>query len=369
MRAQLLMSVAALLAVLNGSAGADPVVRIKDVASLEGAASIPLVGYGLVVGLSKTGDRRQTLFSNQTLANMLERFGIQVGPAAMNVENVAGVLVTAELPVYARPGARLDITASSIGDARSLQGGTLMATALRGPNGQVYALAQGALTLGGFGGGGSGNSVTVNHLTVGRVPAGGLVQLGTGATLNNTGTLALALRDPDFISATRLAKAVNTALGDDVAAVVDPGTVTITVPEEYRKSIPTLMARIEVLPIETDQVARVVINERTGTVVVGGQVRLGAAGVAHGNLSVTIRTTLEASQPAPFAEKGETVVLPTVDVDLREESRRLVALEEGTTLDEVVRALNRLGASPRDIIAIMQALKASGALRADIVIL
>ncbi len=356
------------LGALSAPAAADPVLRVKDVAALEGAASIPLVGYGLVVGLAKTGDRRQTIFSTQTLSNMLEKFGVQVPAAQMNVENIAAVLVIADLPVYARAGARIDVTASSVGDARSLQGGTLLATALKGPNGQTYALAQGPLSIGGFGGGGGGASVTVNHLTVGRVPAGALVQQGTGVTMPDSDRVSLALREPDFLSASRLAQTVNTALGGEVARVIDPGTVSIEVPATYRGSIPSLMARLELLPIETDQVARVVINERTGTVVVGGAVRLGSAAVAHGNLSVTIRTTFAASQPAPFSQ-GQTTIVPNTDVNVREEARRLVTLEEGTTLDEVVRALNQLGSTPRDIIAIMQALKASGALRADIVVL
>jgi flagellar P-ring protein FlgI len=362
------ISCAVVLALVAPASAGDPVTRVKDVAALEGATSIPLVGYGLVVGLAKTGDRRQTIFSTQTLANMLERFGVQVPAAQVNVENIAAVLVIADLPVYARPGARIDVTASSVGDARSLQGGTLLVTPLKGPNGQTYAVAQGPLSLGGFGGGGGGASVTVNHLTVGRVPSGALVQMGTGATLPDTDRLSMVLREPDFVSASRLSQTINAALGSDVAHVVDPGTVSIAVPEGYRGSVASLMARLEVLPIETDQVARVVINERTGTVVVGGAVRLGSAAVAHGNLSVTIRTQFAASQPAPLSQ-GQTVIVPNVDVNVREESRRLVALDEGTTLDEVVRALNMLGATPRDVIAIMQALKASGALRAEIVVL
>ena len=349
---------------------ADPATRVKDMASLQGATSTPLIGYGLVVGLNKTGDRRQTIFSTQTLTNMLEKFGLSVPPGEVKVENVAAVLVTAELPTYARPGARLDITASSVGDARSLQGGTLLATPLRGPNGQIHALAQGPLSIGGFGGGGGDNSVAVNHLTVGRVPSGAMVQLGTGATLPTSETVSLVLRDPDFVSASRLAQAVNGEFGPDTAQVVDPGTVTIRVPQNYRTSIADLMARLEVLPVESDTPARVVINERSGTVVVGGSVRLGAAAVAHGNLSVTIRTRYEVSQPAAaFSNRGDTVVVPQTDVDVREQHARLVALEEGTTLDAVVRALNALGATPRDIIAIMQALKAAGALRAEIIIL
>jgi flagellar P-ring protein precursor FlgI len=349
---------------------ADSTTRLKDIAGLQGAGSVPLIGYGLVVGLNKTGDRKQTIFSTQTLANMLERFGLSINAGEVKVENIAAVLVTAELPTYARAGARLDITASSVGDARSLQGGTLLATPLRGPNGQIHALAQGSLSIGGFGGGGNGTAVTVNHLTVGRVPGGALVQTGSGAKLAATEVLSIVLREPDFVSASRLAKVVNGDLGKDSARVLDPGTIEVTVPEEYKSSIAELMARLEVLPVETDAPARVVINERTGTVVVGGNVRLASAAVAHGNLSVKIETKFEVSQPNAFSRTGETTVVPQTQVEVDDSAdKKLVTLEEGTTLDAVVRALNALGASPRDIIAIMQALKVAGALRAELVLL
>jgi flagellar P-ring protein precursor FlgI len=358
-----------LTSMLVGHMSAEPATRLKDVAGLQGVSSTPLIGYGLVVGLNKTGDKRQTIFSTQTLANMLERFGLSVDANQVKVENIAAVLVTAELPSYAHPGARIDITASSVGDAKSLQGGTLLATPLRGPNGQVFALAQGPLSIAGFGAGGGGNAVAVNHLTVGRVPAGGLVQLGSGAVLPPSDTLSLSLREPDFTSASRLAQAVNNDLGPNSARVIDAGTVTIAVPAAYRSSIPDLMARLEVLPVDTDAVARVVINERSGTIVVGGAVRIGAAAVAHGNLSVKIATRYEVSQPNALSRTGDTVVVPNTQVEMREQDARLIALDEGVTLEAVVRALNALGASPRDIIAIMQALKAAGALKAEIVIL
>ena len=357
------------LSLSAGAVFAEPATRLKDVASIQGVESVPLIGYGLVVGLNKTGDKRQTIFSAQTLANMLERFGVSVPGEQMKIENVAAVLVTAELPAYARPGARIDVTASSVGDARSLQGGTLLATALRGTNGEVYALAQGPLSIGGFGGGSGGNSVQVNHLTVGRVPGGAHVQTGTGSTLPTGDTILLALREPDFVSAARVAEAVNIELGDQSALVVDPGSVSIRVPGQYKGNVAPLMARLELLPVETDAAARVVINERTGTVVVGGQVRIGAAAVAHGNLAVRISTKFEVSQPGPMSYTGDTKVVPNQSVDVTENTAQLVSLEEGSTLDAVVRALNALGASPRDIIAIMQALKAAGALKADLVVL
>jgi flagellar P-ring protein precursor FlgI len=321
-----------------------------------------------VVGLNKTGDRRQTLFSTQTLANMLQRFGVSVPAGQIKIENVAAVLVTTEMPAYARTGWRVDVTASSIGDARSLQGGVLLPTALRGPDGQVRATAQGALSLGGFGGGSSSNSVQVNHLTVGRVPGGGLVQSSEIAAEAPSETIAFTLKNPDFVSAGRLAHAINAELGPGIARAVDSATVAVRVPAEYRNAVPDLVARLEPLPVDVDVAARVVINERTGTIVVGGAVRIGPVAVAHGNLSVRITTKLEASQPPPFS-MGETVVVPNESVDVHEETAQLITLEPGTTLESVVHALNALGATPRDIIAIMQALKAAGALQADLVIL
>ena len=344
-------------------------VRVKDVASLQGVQPIPLIGYGLVVGLNKTGDRRQTLFSAQTLANMLEKFGVIVPGERIKVENIAAVLVTAELPAFSRIGARIDVTVSSVGDARSLQGGTLMATALRGPEGAVYALAQGALSIGGFGGGSGGNSVQVNHLTAGRVPGGGLVQASQRASLPSTEHLLLALSQPDFVTARRLADVINEELQATAAWSVDSASVAVKIPAEYANSVADLMARLEPLALDIDTPARVVVNERTGTVVVGAGVRLSAAAVAHGNLSVRISTRYNVSQPAPFSERGQTVVVPEQQVDVEESDARLVELAEGTTLESVVRALNSLGATPRDIIAIMQALKAAGALRAELVII
>lgn len=363
---------AAVLTIVLGTAqiGAAQVtpLRLKDVATLQGVQPVPLIGYGLVIGLNKTGDRRQTIFPAQTLANMLQRLGVDVPADQIKIENVAAVLVTAELSPYARQGARLDVTASSIGDARSLQGGTLVATPLRGPDGTIHAIAQGPLTLGGFGGGTSGNSVQVNHLTVGRVPGGAYVQVGQRVALPDGAEITLALRDPDFVTAGRVAAAINDELGPGAAHAIDAANVAVRVPPQYQASTADLVARLDLLTVRVDTVSRVVINERSGTVVVGGGVRLGPAAVAHGNLSVRINTTYGVSQPAPFSG-GDTVVVPQRDVQVDERLARLVALEEGTTLDAVVRALNALGASPRDIIAILQALKAAGALAAEIVII
>ncbi|MGE3276371.1 MAG: flagellar basal body P-ring protein FlgI [Vicinamibacterales bacterium] len=366
--------VAALLGVLALVAPAAAqdsasVMRIKDVASLQGVQPVPLVGYGLVIGLNKTGDRRQTIFSTQSLANVLERFGVNVPASEMKVENIAAVLVTAELSPYARSGARLDVTASSIGDARSLQGGTLLATPLRGPDGTVHALAQGPLTLGGFGGGSGANSVQVNHLTVGRVPGGALVQVGQRVALPGGDQLLLSLAAPDFVTAHRLAESVSAELGPNTARAVDAATVEIHVPDAYRNETADLMARLELLPVELDRISRIVINERTGTVVVGGGVKLRPAAVAHGSLSVRVETTNTVSQPQAFSSGGQTAVVPQEQVNIQEGRSQLMELGEGTTLDMVVRALNALGASPRDIIAILQALKAAGAITAEIMII
>ena len=368
-RVRLAGAAAAVASLIGGMPLAAVETRLKDILTLQGFRPSPLVGYGLVIGLNKTGDKRQTIFSTQSLANMLSRFGVNVPADQIKIENIAAVLVTAELSPYQRTGARLDVLASSIGDARSLQGGTLLPTSLRGPQGEMVALAQGPLSIGGFGGGGGGgSSVVVNHLTVGRIPGGAIVEAAPEVVMPNTGTLTFALREPDFSTASRVAQAINSLLGTQAARATDPGSVTLQVPAEYRQSLPELMARIEVLPVQTDAVARVVINERTGTVVVGGNVQLGPAAVAHGNLSVRITTRYEVSQPLPYTG-GQTVVVPNQQVDIREGNAKLVTLPEGATLDAVASGLNALGASPRDIIAIMQALKAAGALRAEIIIL
>jgi flagellar P-ring protein precursor FlgI len=342
--------------------------RLKEIISLQGVTAAPLVGYGLVVGLNKSGDKRQTIFSTQSLANMLARLGVVVPADQVKVENIAAVFVTAELSPYQRVGARIDVLASSIGDARSLQGGTLLPTSLRGPSGDITAMAQGPLSIGGFGGGGGGTSVQVNHLTVGRIPGGAIVQSAPAVVVPATDVLTFALTEPDFVTASRVAQAINRFLGSTAAHANDPGSVTLQVPAQYRSAVPDLMAQIEGLAVETDVIARVVINERTGTVVVGGNVQLGPAAVAHGNLSVRITTKYDVSQPAPFSG-GETKVVPNQQVDVREGTAKLVAFQEGATLEAVASALNALGATPRDIIAILQALKAAGALRAEIVIL
>jgi flagellar P-ring protein precursor FlgI len=329
---------------------------------------MPLVGYGLVVGLNKTGDKKQTIFPAQTLATMLERFGQSVQPALLKVENIAAVMVTAQLGPYAQGGSRIDVTVSSVGDARSLQGGVLMPTSLRGPDGSPVALAQGPLSIGGYGVGAGGNTVQVNHLTVGRVPNGGLVEVTRSMGMPAADLVRLALHEPDFVSARRVAAALNQELGSGSARVLDAGAVALQVPGQYRSEIPELIARIEPLQVELDVVAKVVINERTGTVVLGGDVKIGPAAVAHGRLAVRVATQYEVSQPLPYS-KGTTEVVPQTDLSVQENAPQIVNFEPGATLSDVVRALNVLGATPRDIITIMLSLKAAGALRAEVVIL
>lgn len=363
-----LVAVLVVTAASRPAAGQGP-VRVKDVTTVQSARPSPIIGYGLVAGLNRTGDRRQAVLSSQSLANMLSRMGLNVPTDQVRVENVALVLVTAELPPFARPGTRLDVTVSSVGDARSLMGGTLLATPLRGADSSVQVLAQGPLSVGGFGAGQGGNTIQVNHVTVGRIPGGGMVQSAPPVELLEGGRLTLTLRDPDFDTARRLAEAVNADLGAGAAQASDAASVSVNVPDRFRASPVELIARLEMLPLDVDSPARVVINERTGTAVVGAGVRLAPAAVAHGNLSVRISTQLTVSQPNPLSRNGETVVVPQTDVDIESAEGQLVALPEGATLDAVVRALNSLGASPRDIIAILQALKTAGALRAEIVIM
>jgi flagellar P-ring protein precursor FlgI len=346
--------------------------RLKDIVTLQGIGAMPLIGYGLVIGLDKTGDKRQSLAAVQSLANALTKFGVIVDPAQMKVENVAAVMVTAELSPYARAGARVDIIVSSIGDARSLQGGTLVTTPLygmlSGPGGDPVALAGGPMSIGGFGGGSGGTSIQVNHLTVGRIPGGAFIQAVPQVAAPATGSLTFSLRDPDFVTASRIAQAINKDLGGSAARALDAGSVELLVPAAFKDSVPELIAKLEVLSIQTDVAARVVINERTGTVVIGGDVQIGTAAVAHGNLSVRITTKYQVSQPNALSQGGETKVVPQQQVDIREGNAKLAVLPEGTTLAAVVDALNTLGASPRDIVAIVQALKAAGALRAEIII-
>ena len=342
--------------------------RLKDLINVEGVRSNQLVGYGIVVGLNGTGDGDQTKFTVQSVVNMLERFGVQVDRRQVKLKNAAAVMVTAELPPFVRQGQKLDVVVSSIGDAKSLQGGTLLLTPLRGPDGEVYALAQGPISLGGFSAGGAGASVQKNHPTVGRIPGGAVVEKEVPVLLNEKSTLRLSFRETDFSTVTQAAEAINAYLDGPFARPLDGRTVVLAVPPRYQGQVVKLLAEIGDLEISPDVPARVVIDERTGTVVMGENVRVSKVAVAHGNLSVQIRERARVSQPPPFSA-GQTVVTPETEVTAKEEAARIVVIEEGVSIGELVRALNAVGATPRDLIAIFQAIKAAGALQAELVIM
>ena len=349
--------------ILTGSADA---VRVKDIAEIEGVRSNKLVGYGLVIGLNGTGDKSGTEFTIQSLVSMLERMGIKVDRSKVKVENVAAVVVTAELPPFARAGTRIDALVSSIGDAESLQGGTLVLTPLKAPNGLIYAVAQGPVSLGGgFATSGQAASVQKNHPTVGRIVSGALIEREVPLRFRDKREISINLREPDFTTALRLAAAVNSAMGGKYAMPLDGGTVRVDIPADYPTDVVQLVASIEKLGVTPDRVARVVLDERTGTVVIGEDVRISAVAISHGNLSIVVKERPEVSQPLPFSE-GETRVTPNTELTVREEKGSVMLMPEGVSIQEVVRALNAIGVSPRDLIAIFQALKEAGALQAEL---
>jgi flagellar P-ring protein precursor FlgI len=341
-------------------------VRVKDVAQFEGVRDNQLIGYGLVVGLNRTGDRvQQNIYARQTLQNLLERMGLTVSQEAMKPENMATVLVTANLPPFIRQGSRIDVTVSSIGDARSLQGGILVMTPLKGIDGQIYAIAQGPVSTGGFTAGNNASSVVVNHPTVGRVPSGALVEREVSVDLAAQDHLQLVLREGDFTAAARLAKSINQELNMPLARALDNRTVRIALLPEHRANIVELMAQIENVKFQTDMVARVVVNERTGTIVIGKHVRISSVSVSQGGFAVRIGTDFEVSQPPPLSS-GQTTVVPQQTVEVTEKAPGSVTLPEGATIEEVVRGLRAVGATARDIINILQAIKAAGALQAEL---
>jgi len=342
--------------------------RIKDIASFEGVRTNQLAGYGLVVGLNGTGDRRQTFFSTQTLANMLERSGLTVSPDQIRVKNIASVMVTAVLPPFVRRGSQIDITVSSIGDAENIQGGVLIMTPLKAANGETYVVAQGQLALGGFGAGAGGNRVQTGHPTVGRIPNGGLVEKEVPVDLAGKSQLNLVLHENDFTSASRAVKMINESVGKPVAAALDGRTISIKVPEDYAGRIVDFISMVENVKVDVDYPARVVVNERTGTIVLGKDVKIASVSIVHGNLSLQVGTILDVSQPPPLSQ-GKTTVIPQVTLTAQEDKARSVTLRDGASVEEVVRALSSIGAAPRDIIAILQAIKASGALRAELEII
>jgi flagellar P-ring protein FlgI len=341
--------------------------RLKEMIALEGVRDNQLFGYGLVVGLAGTGDRRQTMFSAQTLSNLLDRMGVSVSPLALQVRNTAAVMVTATLPPFAQPGTRIDITVAAMGDAQNLQGGLLVLTPLRAATGEIFAAAQGPVVTGGFAAGAAGTQQTVNHPTTGRIPAGAIVERPPPSVIDSR-LLRLQLRRSDFTNASRIAEAVNQRLAPaatPIAHAENAGVVSVTVPPDYEGRVVDFIARIESLAITTDRVERIVINERTGTIVLGKDVLIRPASILHGTLTVEIETTFAVSQPAPFSE-GQTTVVPQVGVGIKEEKARNINLKEGATVEDLIQALQAIGATPRDVIAILQNLRAAGAIEAEI---
>ncbi|ABL01045.1 flagellar basal body P-ring protein FlgI [Pelobacter propionicus] len=344
-------------------------VRIKDLASFEGVRENQLVGYGLVVGLNGTGDSDQARLQLQSVATMLERMGSTISASQIKLKNVAAVMVTATLPPFAKQGNQMDVTVSSLGDSKSIAGGTLIMTPLKGADNQVYAVAQGSVLTNSFAFGGQAATAQKNHPTAGRIPSGALVERELPNTLAGKSQLRLNLAQADFTTASRVASAVNGKFGAGVATTGDPGAVIIQIPGNYTSRVIDFVAAVETLDVLPDTVAKVVLNERTGTIVMGERVRISTVAVSHGNLSLVIKETLQVSQPAPLSSRGETQVVPRTQVKVEEEARRLMLLQQGATIGDVVRALNTLGVTPRDLIGILQAIKAAGALQAELVII
>ncbi len=346
-------------------------VRIKDIADIKGVRQNQLVGYGLVVGLEGTGDSDSSLFTIQSLASLLEKMGVTVQTGDIeDVENVAAVMVTADLPAFASLGSRLDVLVSSIGDAENLQGGTLLFTPLRAADGNVYAVAQGPVSTGGFAvSGNSGDQVQKNFPTVGRVVGGALVEKELQSNFNQKNALTLTLKDPDFTTASRVAQAINRAFYSQLARTENAGSIRVTVPENYLGNTVQFVTMIESLGVTPDTVSKVVVNERTGTVIMGENVRIATIAIAHGNLSIQINESQDVSQPLPFSSGGQTVVTPESEIVVQEGKNPIFLVESGVSIGEVVKALNALGVSPRDLIAIFQALKAAGALQAELEII
>ncbi|VAX05311.1 Flagellar P-ring protein FlgI [hydrothermal vent metagenome] len=341
--------------------------RIKDLVSIEGVRSNQLVGYGLVVGLDGTGDSlRNSPFTEQSLTAMLERLGVNTRGASMRAENVAAVMVTASLPPFARTGNRLDISVSSIGDAENLRGGTLIVTPLKGADGEVYAVAQGSIQVSGFSAGGDASSVTQGVPTAGRIPNGGIVEKEVNYSMLAKKEIFFSLRTPDFTTSRRIAMAINKEMGTKTAMAIDPATILVIKPETYADNMVNLVTDLELLYVQTDQKAKVVVDERSGIIVIGKEVRVSEVAIAQGNLTIRVTETPQVSQPNPFGG-GEAIEVPRTELDIDEgEGKKFALLKPGVNLQELVDGLNALGIGPRDMIAILQALKVSGALHAEI---
>ncbi|MBE0440283.1 MAG: flagellar basal body P-ring protein FlgI [Gammaproteobacteria bacterium] len=342
--------------------------RIKDLASIAGVRNNQLIGYGLVVGLNGTGDK--TKFTGQSLRSMLRELGVTLPPGTdPKSKNVAAVMVHADLPAFAKPGQTIDITVSSLGDANSLRGGSLIMTPLKGADGQIYAMAQGNLVVGGFGAeAGDGSRVTVNIPSAGRIPNGATVERTVGNAFNVGDYLILNLHQPDFTTASRLTDSINHTLGKGTAKSMDASSIKVNAPRDPSQRVPflSLIENLELKPGEA--AAKIIVNSRTGTVVIGQHVRVSPAAVTHGNLSVTISANTEVSQPNALSQ-GETVIVPNYDIEITAEDSRMFKFDPGVTLDEIVRAVNQVGAAPGDLVAILEALKQAGALTADLVII
>lgn len=351
-------------AFIAGFSTSAEAVRIKDIASFSGVRDNQLIGYGLVVGLAGTGDKKDSVFTLSSMKNMLDRMGIGLNSSALKVKNVASVMVTARMPVSSKPGSRIDVTVSSVGDATSLLGGVLLQTALKGVDGKTYCLAQGALTVGGYSVQGQAASTSKNISTVGLIPGGGIIEREIPFQFNQQDNLTLNLRVGDFSTAQQVAERLNSAMGGNFAHAVDSMSIKVNVPPHYRNNLVPLMASVENLEVTPDTAAKVVVDEKTGTVVLGKDVRISRAAVAHGNLQITVQESEQVSQPGPFSQ-GQTVVTPETNINVREENRRL-HLIEGATLQELVDGLNAIGATPRDLISILRSLQVSGSLHADL---
>jgi flagellar P-ring protein FlgI len=355
-----------LMLIAGAAAPAWATSRIKDLANVEGVRQNQLIGYGLVVGLNGTGDTLNNIpFTKQSLQAMLERLGVNVRGAQMRTGNVAAVMVTANLPAFATQGTRMDVTVSALGDSKSLQGGTLLVTPLLGADGNVYAVAQGSLAISGFQAEGDAAKIVRGVPTVGRMSNGAIIEREIEFALNKLGQLRLALRNPDFTTAKRIASAINDFIGSPAAEPLDPSTVQITIPKTFEGNVIALLTEVEQLQIEPDLAAKVIIDERSGIIVMGRDVRVSTVAVSQGNLTVTISETPVVSQPQPFS-RGETRVAPRTRVGVQEDGKKLAVVKEGVSLQQLVDGLNSLGIGPRDLISILQAIKAAGAIQADI---
>jgi len=340
--------------------------RIKDLANVEGVRQNQLIGYGLVVGLNGTGDTLNNIpFTKQSLQAMLERMGVNIRGATIRTGNVAAVMVTGNLPAFATQGTRMDVTVSALGDAKSLQGGTLLVTPLLGADGNVYAVAQGSLAIGGFQAEGAAASITRGVPTNGRIANGAIVEREIEFALNRLPNVRLALRNADFTTAKRIAAAVNDYLGTKTAEPIDPSTVQLSIPRDFKGNVVALLTEIEQLQVEPDIAAKIIIDERSGIIVMGRDVRVATVAVAQGNLTVSISESPQVSQPNPLS-RGRTVVTPNTRVGVQEDGKKLALVKDGVSLQQLVDGLNGLGIGPRDLIGILQAIKAAGAIEADI---